>query len=203
MVHDYIRSGLRQLAEVDADHAETAFASWRRRHMMSLSPRAWTRPGRSSPASWTFATPAQGYELRTPLDGLYKAQLTAEALAGARARFDERHAQIHGHAAKERPVELVSYRVRLRVPVPKYVAHTETAPSSPRPLKDAIKGTRTIHLDGKTSVQVTLYERERLDVGTSVAGPAIVEQFDATTVIPQGWTARVDGLRNLILERGT
>ena len=35
----------------------------------------------------------------------------------------------------------------------------------------------------------------------TVAGPAIVEQFDATTVIPAGWTGRVDGYRNLILER--
>jgi len=34
-----------------------------------------------------------------------------------------------------------------------------------------------------------------------IAGPAIVEQFDATTVIPTGWTARVDGYRNLILQR--
>ena len=41
----------------------------------------------------------------------------------------------------------------------------------------------------------------RLDVGATIAGSAIVEQFDATTVIPQGWTARVDGYRNLILER--
>jgi N-methylhydantoinase A len=34
-----------------------------------------------------------------------------------------------------------------------------------------------------------------------ITGPAIVEQFDATTVIPPGWSARVDGLRNLLLER--
>ena len=31
----------------------------------------------------------------------------------------------------------------------------------------------------------------------------IVEQFDATTVIPPGWRARVDGFRNLILQTGT
>jgi N-methylhydantoinase A len=46
-----------------------------------------------------------------------------------------------------------------------------------------------------------LYERDRLDVGAAITGPAIVEQFDATTVIPPGWRARVDARRNLILER--
>ena len=38
-------------------------------------------------------------------------------------------------------------------------------------------------------------------IGAVVTGPAIVEQFDATTVIPAGWTGRVDGFRNLILEK--
>jgi N-methylhydantoinase A len=50
----------------------------------------------------------QGYELRTPLDGLFGARLTAAALEAVREKFDERHAQIHGHAAKERPVEVVT-----------------------------------------------------------------------------------------------
>ena len=33
------------------------------------------------------------------------------------------------------------------------------------------------------------------------AGPAIVEQFDSTTVVPDQWTAAVDRFRNLILSR--
>jgi N-methylhydantoinase A len=143
----------------------------------------------------------QGYELRTPLDGLFTDRLTAEALSAARERFDQRHAQIHGHAAKERPVEVVSYRLRLRVTVPKYEPRQEAAPPLPSAPDVARKGTRDIYFDGRTPTAATLYERDRLDVGSTVAGPAIVEQFDATTVIPAGWTARVDGYRNLILEK--
>jgi N-methylhydantoinase A len=45
-----------------------------------------------------------------------------------------------------------------------------------------------------------VYERDRLPVGANLNGPAIIEQFDATTVIPPGWTARTDRFRNLILE---
>jgi len=40
-----------------------------------------------------------------------------------------------------------------------------------------------------------LFERDQLDVGAVVDGPAIVEQFDATTVIPPGWRAQVDRRR--------
>ena len=141
----------------------------------------------------------QGYELRTPLDGLFSERLTAASIAAARARFDERHAQIHGHAAKERSVEVVSYRVRVRVTVPKYEPRSE--PAAARPATAMAKGKRRIHLGATQSVEATLYERDKLDVSATIAGPAIVEQFDATTVIPQGWSARVDGYRNLILER--
>jgi hypothetical protein len=35
-----------------------------------------------------------------------------------------------------------------------------------------------------------------------VRGPAIVEEFGATTVVPPGWTARADALGDLALERG-
>ena len=47
----------------------------------------------------------------------------------------------------------------------------------------------------------TIYDRDRLTVGAAFAGPAIVEQFDATTVVPPGWHASVDRFGNLILER--
>ena len=159
------------------------------------------------PADATFAREldlrytGQGYELRTPLDGLFERTLTAASLMAARARFDDRHAQIHGHAARERPVEVVSYRVRLRVPVPKYQAREEAPPREPRSAEAAMKGRRIIHIDGRTAAEAALYERDRLAIGAVVTGPAIVEQFDATTVIPDGWSARVDGLRNLVLEK--
>ena len=50
-------------------------------------------------------------------------------------------------------------------------------------------------------IDAMLYERDRLDIGATIAGPAIVEQFDATTVIPPGWSGRVDGFGNLVLAR--
>jgi N-methylhydantoinase A/oxoprolinase/acetone carboxylase beta subunit len=46
-----------------------------------------------------------------------------------------------------------------------------------------------------------VFERDRLDIGAIIDGPAIVEQFDATTVIPPGWRAQVDRRRNLILHK--
>jgi N-methylhydantoinase A len=141
----------------------------------------------------------QGYELRVSLDGI--GRIDAPGLAAARERFDARHAQIHGHAAREKPVEVVSYRVRARVAVPKYQPRELPLPATVADASNAMKGHRTVWFDGLEGVDVPVYEREGLGRGMRIEGPALVEQMDATTVIPVGWNADVDAFGNLILTR--
>ena len=200
VVHDYIRSELRPLAEVTAAHAEDVFAELEAKARGELIAEGMQGADAQFWRELDLRYTGQGYELRTPLDGLFRGHLSEESLVAVRGRFDERHVQIHGHAAKERPVEVVSYRLRVRVAVPKYRPRPEASPRAARQA-DAEKGRRTVYFDGETPVQATLYERDRLDIGASVTGPAIVEQFDATTVVAPGWRARVDSYRNLILEQ--
>jgi N-methylhydantoinase A len=216
VVHDYIRSELRPLNAVTPEHAEDVFGQLEDKARAELVAEGMDAAAARFVRELDLRYTGQGYELRTPLDGLFDEHLTAASLSGARDRFDERHAQIHGHATKERPVEVVSYRVRVRVTVPKFKPRAEPEPASARSPYFAEMGRRRIHLgvkftsdnnssdtssSNKTSVEARLYERDRLGIGASIDGPAIVEQFDSTTVIPPGWTGRVDGYRNLILER--
>ena len=91
-------------------------------------------------------------------------------------------------------MEVVSYRLRVRVAVPKYEPREDAAPPSPRAVADAVKGKRSVSFDGPM-IDAALYERDRLDIGATIAGPAIVEQFDATTVIPPGWSGACRRLR--------
>ena len=199
VVHDYIRSELKPLLDVTPEHAEAVFAQLEAKARDALSAENLNRAGASFTRELDLRYTGQGYELRTSLEGLYRRRLTADALAALRDRFDERHAQVHGHAAKERPVEIVSYRLRLRVAVPKYQPPEAASPLSPRAREAASKGMRIVHF-AQTPTSAWLYERDALDIGVTVPGPAIVEQFDATTVIPPDWTAIVDVHRNLVLE---
>ncbi|MDF2119856.1 hydantoinase/oxoprolinase family protein [Roseiarcaceae bacterium H3SJ34-1] len=200
VVHDYIRSELKPLEDVTPEHAENIYAQLEAKALEELIAEGMQPENARYLRELDLRYTGQGYELRTPLDGLYEGKLSQASLTAARQRFDERHAQIHGHAAADRPVEVVSYRVRLRVAVPKYEPRETAPPAKPRAVADALKGGRTVYFDGKSPVETQVYERDGLDVGTSVKGPAIVEQFDATTIIPPGWAARVDTFHNLILE---
>jgi N-methylhydantoinase A len=199
VVHDYMRSELRPVSQIDADHAEEIFAALEAKARADIETEGLNSTHARYSRELDLRYAGQGYELRTPLDGLFLERMSAATLAAARARFDERHAQIHGHSAKDRPVEIVSYRLRLRVEVPKFQQHEE-ASSLPR-FENVRKGERAVCFDGVRATVSALYERDKLDPGAMLAGPAIVEQFDATTVIPPGWHATVDGFRNLVLSK--
>ena len=200
VLHDYVRSELRPLAALDPLHAEQMFRAIERRAAHELADEGLDPMQASFERELDLRYAGQGYELRVPLAGF--SALDAAALAGARARFDAQHARIHGHAATEKPVELVSYRLRVRVAVPKYRHEPVPERAAAPPPRDAIKGTRIVHFDAGAGTPAQILERDRLPVGATFGGPAIVEQFDATTVVPPGWSASVDRFRNLVLTRG-
>jgi N-methylhydantoinase A len=101
-----------------------------------------------------------------------------------------------GHMATEESVEIVSYRVRGIGIVPP-VALPKFEPNG-HALGDARRGVRRARFD-HSQVDCPVYEREKLGVGMRVAGPAILDQLDCTTVIYPGQLARVDEGKNLIV----
>ena len=138
----------------------------------------------------------QGYEITLPCPAQ---PLTAGSLPQLRATFDAQHKTMFGHMAPQEKVEIVSYRVRGIGLVPQVeMGKFKPAGSS---LADARRGARRARFAGR-EVDCPVYARERLDVGLRVAGPAILEQLDSTTVIGRGQVARVDEWKNLIVTEG-
>jgi N-methylhydantoinase A len=135
----------------------------------------------------------QGYEITIACEA---DAMTRDSLKTLRARFDEQHRNMFGHMAPDEPVEIVSYRVRgLGVVPPVEMPRFKRAGKT---LADAKRETRRVRFHGK-SLDCPIYQREALDVGLRFAGPAVLDQFDCTTVIAPGQVARVDEWKNLIV----
>ena len=202
VVHDYIRSELRPLDQVPPDHAEEIFLELEERGRQELESEGMDPAAASFARELDMRYTGQGYELRVGLDGIGSTDgLNDRDLAEARDRFDGIHARIHGHAAKEKPTEVVSYRVRARVPVPKYEPVAEQNVSESPASETARKGTRSVWFTSDAATETAIWDRNGLSAGAILHGPAIVEQLDATTVVPAGWRAHVDGFMNLMLTR--
>lgn len=139
----------------------------------------------------------QGYELTVPLAS---GRVTRKTLAEIRDTFDTTHLSLFGHSGPEEPVEVVTYRVTGIGRLPE--VRMPTFRRRGTALKGAHLGTRRARFDGDT-LDAAVYQRERLDVGHQVKGPAVIEQLDSTLVVHPGQVARVDRFKNLLItERG-
>lgn len=134
----------------------------------------------------------QNFELSVSVDAL----ATSFPAADIKARFFEAHEMNYGYFSPDDPVEIVNFRLTAvgRLPRPDPATPTESA-QTPVPV-----GERAVYFDAGAPVATALYERDDLQPGMRIAGPAVIDQLDSTTLVFPGDTARVDGARNLIIE---
>ncbi len=138
----------------------------------------------------------QNYELPIAVPEGAITSATLDALAEG---FDAAHRRMYGFAAEGETVQLVTYRVGAAGLVPK--AAFQPRPEGPADAGAAVMGQREVWLpEAGGFVACPVYDRERLLPGHRIAGPAIVEQMDATTVVLPCMTGRVEPYGNLILE---
>jgi N-methylhydantoinase A len=119
-----------------------------------------------------------------------------EALA---AGFAAAHHRLYGFSANDEPVQLVTFRIEASAVVPKatFAAHADAGPDA----SAAITGERRVWLpEAGGFATCPIYDRALLRAGNRIAGPAIIEQMDATVIVLPGMTARAEPYLNLILE---
>ena len=133
----------------------------------------------------------QSYELNIP----YFTETGAHALV---QKFHAAHDQRFGYARTDAPVEVVNLRLTA-------TGATDKPPIQPLPLVDADPSEaftvqNRVVFEGE-ALTTDFYRREALQPGNQIAGPAVITEFSATTVIPPNFAAVVDVYQNLILTK--
>jgi N-methylhydantoinase A len=136
----------------------------------------------------------QSFELTVPLAGRH----AVESLGDALTAFHVAHETRYGYARADAPVEIVNVRLTARGVRPKPDFAPAPAALTPDPGAARI-GEAPMRCRGRW-VDAAVYHRDRLRYGHELAGPALIVQEDATTVLLPGWRARVDGWLNLVAE---
>ncbi len=135
----------------------------------------------------------QGMLLTIDLD---EASFRADGLAGISRRFDALHEQLFTFAL-DAPHELVSLRAVVQGREPAVAAET-IADGGPDPSPEALTMHTRIYVAGEW-LEAAIYDRTRLACGNRIAGPAIVTQMDATTLILPGHVGTVDAIGNILI----
>jgi N-methylhydantoinase A len=191
--HDYVRSRLVELTRITEGEINAVFAELAVQAHSDLTGENFPADRIAIEYALDMRYGGQGYEMTLPCPY----PLRPGDLGLLRDEFDREHQRNSGHMAPGEPVEIVSWRLRGvgRVPPVSLPRHE---PAGLR-LEDAIRSVRQARFNGKM-LECTIYQRERLDVGMSFMGPAIVDQLDCTSVIAPGQMATVDDYKNIIIE---
>jgi N-methylhydantoinase A len=120
-------------------------------------------------------------------------------LDAAVARFHELYADEFKYAMTGNPVESKSVRV---VGVgttqkPEFARDERTGTA-----EQALFGSRPVCFGEEGFVETQLYDRDRLLPGAQLSGPAVIQQYDTTTIVPPGAEVTVDEYRNLLITTG-
>jgi N-methylhydantoinase A len=108
--------------------------------------------------------------------------------------FHAEHEREHNYRRDDAPVEI--YRLNVQAvgvtPKPEFTRYALNG-SRPQPVT-----TRQVLFDEQDQwLETPIFQRHSLDAGTTLEGPAIVEQLDTTVLIPPGIRAQVDEWLNI------
>ncbi len=139
----------------------------------------------------------QAFELtlalgETPTDG------ALSPVAEIEARFHRQHRETYGHSNPAAAIELVNARLTAYGLVPKPAPERHAAAGAA--LEAARIERRPVWFQGRAH-DCPVWDRERVPEDAVTVGPAIVEEFGATTVVPPGWRGVLDGHGNMRFER--
>ncbi len=135
----------------------------------------------------------QGYEISVPvsLDDVKSGKLDQLG-----ATFDAMHEQLYGFKMDDAKQEIVNLRCIGNGAVPTMSFPTATPKANDA--SDAIADEHEIVFQGK-KVPTKIYDRAKMTPGATFDGPAIVTEFDSTTVVLPGYTAEMDEFYNILI----
>ncbi len=191
--HLYLRSAVGLLSSYPVDEINAIFAELRRRATDDVSEEGLDVTELRLKQQIDLRYLHQGYHLT--VDGP-DGEITQTHKQPIKAAFDDLHRRTYGASAPEEDAELVTLRVVSEVPVP----HLRLPRIAAGRVADARIGERPLYdLTSAKFANAYVYDRARLSANDRITGPAIVEQYDSTTVVLADQVLTVDDFGNLLI----
>jgi 5-oxoprolinase (ATP-hydrolysing) len=199
VAYDYVKTEMQLLHEADASRLEDDFAALEEQASAQLARDGFTGEASLLERSADCRYVGQGYELRIALP---PGPVDEAWLERARETFHEQHERRYYRRYDEAPIQLVNIHAVGVGALPELALAPVPEADGSDPA-DAMTGRTDVVFVVRGAPQrlsTPQYDRALLEAGHEVAGPAIVHQFDSTTVVNPGLVARVDAVGNLLID---
>jgi 5-oxoprolinase (ATP-hydrolysing) len=200
MVYEYVSTAYQRLSQLDAAALQRQFEELEERARAQLEEDGIPAESMLIQRVADCRYLGQGYELRVDVDSGAIDEAWGEKL---RASFHDIHEREYSRRFDDSDIEVPNVRVRgIGVMPTLSTPEVEMGPESP---EAALRYERDawFRVRGElVQVPTRYYDRSALKAGNRFAGPAIVNQYDSTTVIPPEVSAHVDRFGNIVMATG-
>jgi N-methylhydantoinase A len=191
--HDYVQTQIAVSDALDLDRVNATYRDMETQAARQLEKEGFQGERIALMRTADVRYQGQSYELSVPVPS---GGLTAEAVLSLVADFHRSHERAYGYRRADGKVEFVNLRLVALGKLPPMAIGTrrpgDAGTSRPHT-------TRKVFFGGR-AYDTPVYHREKLVTGRPLAGPAVIEQLDSTTVVPPGYRATVEPWGNIILE---
>ena len=194
LAQDYAESVLRPLPELDLDQLASRFESLEELGRSWLDAEGVPPERQELHRFYTGRYIGQLHDLDVPLDGH---ELRSGGWEGIAGPFHERHRVAFGFQVQTETVFALGIRVRAigRIPKPRFEQATSTLtpePASARPMWFVATG----------FVDTPVYTRTPWQPGIPLPGPAVIDEYDSTTLVLPGQVWSTDQTGSIVIEEG-
>jgi len=201
--NDYVQTYVTRHAALDATAVEGHLAALQDTAATALDGEGFGRGQHRYARTADLRYFGQAFEVRVPVPA---GPLDPDAVAAA---FHDAHEQTYGYCFRDRPeqqVEWVNLRVTGIGPIrrPTLRATADDPPGTAAAVGDCgaptPSGTRPVRFE-RAYTETPIFRRPDLPAGTTVTGPAVIEEYGSTVPLHPGFQATVDPFANLVLTR--
>jgi N-methylhydantoinase A len=195
MEHHLVRTFLRPLAGLEPRELVEALLSLEREAESLLSAQGYGADRVEIERSADLKYQGQSFELAVPLG---PAAIGIDAISRLAEAFDKEHERTYGHKAEGDPIQIVNLRLTARV----RRATDMRRETRFIPGERARGGEREAYFGpGHGVIRTPVIGREDLDARPR-PGPLLIDEYDATTLVPPDCQAHLDTYGNIVIATG-
>ena len=195
--HHFVQTHLKAFDELDTQQADRILQDLQEQGQHLLSEEGFDDSQRQLINQVDMKYVGQTSEMTVNMPGHRFSAAEVEELGESYAR---EHEKTYGYRVDE-PLQLVNIRVIARglskdqrIPDNLKLHERDSSVSA----QD-----RSVYLGPQLGwIEIPVIQRADLDIG-GTQGPLVVEEYDSTTIVPPGWRADLDALKNIILQKVT
>lgn len=193
--HSYLKSEIGSLGGIASDRVSQLFAELEAQARREAEEEGFSPEQMKITRLLDLRYPHQGYSLCVPC----AAPFDEPVRKAVKVAFDTLHDNVYGQNAPNEDPQIVTFRLQSEIATPRL--ELPDLPRTDGNTARAKKGQRRLYDTAKQKFEyVSVWDRARLLAGDRLDGPAVIEQFDSTTIALAGQTVSVDAKGTLLIE---